>query len=99
LILFVRRPEANADWGEAHLKLYQIARNALSNFPLAKCSFMILNHTINAVEGGDNGYRCQKLQSELKETPSRVAKCIIADCSDSQEAFGEVLEPIIDYLV
>lgn len=98
-ILFVRRPEANAVWGEAHLKLYQIARNALSNFPLAKCSFMILNRTKNAAEGGDNGYRCQRLQSELKETPIRVAKCIIADCSDAQEAFTEVLEPILDYLV
>ena len=98
-ILFVRRPEANAVWGEAHLKLYQIARNALSNFPLSKCSFMILNRTKHGVEGGDNGYRCQKLQAELKETPIRVAKCIIADCSDSQEAFSEVLEPILDYLV
>lgn len=98
-ILFVRRPEANAVWGEAHLKLYQIARNALANFPLSKCSFMILNRTKHGVEGGDNGYRCQKLQAELKETPIRVAKCIIADCSDSQEAFTEVLEPILDYLV
>ncbi|MGB3641407.1 MAG: dynamin family protein [Rivularia sp. (in: cyanobacteria)] len=98
-ILFVRRPEANAVWGEAHLKLYQIARNALSNFPLAKCSFMILNRTKHGVEGGDNSYRCQKLQAELKNTPIRVAKCIIADCSDSQEAFTEVLEPILDYLV
>ncbi len=53
LILFVRRPEANAVWGEAHLKLYQIARNALSNFPLSKCSFMILNRTKHGVEGGD----------------------------------------------
>ncbi|MEM6755227.1 MAG: dynamin family protein, partial [Cyanobacteria bacterium P01_C01_bin.38] len=44
-ILFVRRPEANAVWGEAHLKLYQIARNALPNFPLTKCSFMVLNRT------------------------------------------------------
>ncbi|MGB6295196.1 MAG: dynamin family protein [Rivularia sp. (in: cyanobacteria)] len=98
-ILFVRRPEANAVWGAAHLKLYQIARNALSNFPLSKCSFMILNRTKHGVEGGDNSYRCQKLQAELKETPIRVAKCIIADCSDSQEAFTEVLEPILDYLV
>jgi hypothetical protein len=98
-ILFVRRPEANAVWGEAHLKLYQIARNALSNFPLSKCSFMILNRTKHGVEGGDNGYRCQRLQAEIKETPIRVAKCIIADCSDSQEAFTEVLEPILDYLV
>ena len=98
-ILFVRRPEAHAVWGEAHLKLYQIARNALPNFPVSKCSFMILNRTKHGVEGGDNGYRCQKLQAELKETPIRVAKCIIADCSDSQEAFTEVLEPILDYLV
>ena len=98
-ILFVRRPEANAVWGEAHLKLYQIARNALSNFPLAKCSFMILNRTKNPAEGGDNSYRCQTLQAELKETPIRTAKCIIADCSDAQEAFSEVLEPILDYLV
>ena len=99
IILFVRRPEANAVWGEAHLKLYQIARDALSNFPLSKCSFMILNRTKNGVEGGDNSYRCQKLQAELKETPIRVAKCLIADCSNRQEAFTEVLEPILDYLV
>ncbi|MGB3757036.1 MAG: dynamin family protein [Rivularia sp. (in: cyanobacteria)] len=98
-ILFVRRPEANAVWGEAHLKLYQIARNALSNFPLTKCSFMILNRTKHGVEGGDNSYRCHKLQAELKNTPIRVANCIIADCSDSQETFAEVLEPILDYLV
>lgn len=98
-ILFVRRPEANAVWGEAHLKLYQIARDALPNFPLSKCSFMVLNRSKHDVEGGDNSYRCQKLQAELKETPIRVAKCIVADCSDSQEAFTQVLEPIIDYLV
>ena len=60
---------------------------------------MILNRTKNAAEGGDNGYRCQKLKAELKETPIRTAKCIIADCSDSQSAFSEVLEPILDYLV
>ncbi|MEA5596631.1 dynamin family protein [Rivularia sp. UHCC 0363] len=98
LILFVRRPEANAVWGEAYLKLYQIARDALSDFPLSKCSFMILNRSKHGAEGGDNGYRCQKLQAELKETPIRVAQCIIADCSNSQEAFAEVLEPILDYL-
>ncbi len=98
-ILFVRRPEANAVWGEAHLKLYQIARNALPTFPLSKCSFMILNRTKHGVEGGDNSYRCQVLQAELKKTPIRVAKCIIADCSDAQEAFTEVLEPILDYLI
>ncbi|NJS16774.1 MAG: dynamin family protein, partial [Nostocaceae cyanobacterium CSU_2_110] len=97
-ILFVRRPEANAVWGEAYLKLYQIARDALGDFPLAKCSFMILNRTKHGAEGGDNGYRCQKLQSELKETPIRVAQSIIADCSNSQEAFTQVLEPILDYL-
>ncbi|AFY53342.1 dynamin family protein [Rivularia sp. PCC 7116] len=99
IILFVRRPEPNAVWGEAHLKLYQIARDALSKFPLSKCSFMILNRTRNGVEGGDNSYRCQKLQAELKETPIRVAKCIIADCSNSQEVFNQVLEPILNYLV
>jgi hypothetical protein len=99
LILFVRRPEANAVWGEAYLKLYQIARDALKDFPLSKCSFMILNRSKHGVEGGDNGYRCQKLQAELKETPIRVARCIIADCSNSQEAFTQVLEPILDYLV
>ena len=98
-IVFVRRPEANAVWGAAHLKLYQIARDALSNFPLSKCSFMVLNRSQDGVEGGDNSYRCQILQAELKETPIRVAKCIVADCSDSQEAFTEVLEPILDYLV
>ncbi len=98
-ILFVRRPEANAVWGEAHLKLYQIARNALANFPLASGSFMILNRSKHGVEGGDNSYRCQKLQAQLKETPIRVARCIVADCSDSQEAFTEVLEPILDYLI
>ncbi len=99
LILFVRRPEANAVWGEAYLRLYQIARDALGDFPLSKCSFMILNRSKHNVEGGDNNYRCQKLQAELKETPIRVAQCIIADCSDSQEALTEVLEPILDYLV
>ncbi|MBV6621752.1 MAG: dynamin family protein [Rivularia sp. (in: Bacteria)] len=99
IILFVRRPEPNAVWGEAHLKLYQIARDALNNFPLSKSSFMILNRTRNGVEGGDNSYRCQKLQAELKQTPIRVAKCIIADCSNSQEVFNEVLEPILNDLV
>lgn len=98
-ILFVRRPEANAVWGQAYVKLYQIARDALSNFPLFKSSFMILNRSKDGVEGGDNSYRCHKLQAELRETPIRVARCIIADCSDSQEVFTEVLEPIIDYLV
>ncbi|MEM9924105.1 MAG: dynamin family protein [Cyanobacteria bacterium P01_D01_bin.50] len=98
-ILFVRRPEVNAVWEAEHLKLYQIVRDALSNFPLSKCSFMILNRSQHGVEGGDNGYRCQKLQAELKETPIRVAKCIVADCSNSQETFTEVLDPILDYLV
>ena len=60
---------------------------------------MILNRSRHGVEGGDNSYRCQKLQAELKQKPIRVAQCIIADCSDSEEAFSEVLEPILDYLV
>ncbi len=98
-ILFVRRPEANAVWREADLKLYQIARHALGDFFLSKCSFMILNRSKHGAEGGDNAYRCHKLQGSLKETPIRVAKCIVTDCSDSQEAFTEVLEPILDYLV
>jgi hypothetical protein len=98
-VLFVRRPEPNAVWGEAHIKLYQIAREALSDLPLAKCSFMVLNRTRQGAEGGDNSYRCQNLQAELKETPIRVERCAIADCSSPQEASNEILEPILNYLV
>jgi hypothetical protein len=98
-ILFVRRPEANAVWGEAHIKLYQTAREALGDLPLSRCCFMVLNRTKEGTEGGDNSYRCQKLQAELKETPIRVERCAIADCSDPEEANIQILEPILNYLV
>jgi hypothetical protein len=98
-VLFVRRPEANAVWGEAHIKLYQTAREALGDLPLSRCSFMVLNRTKEGTEGGDNNYRCEKLQVELKETPIQVERCAIADCSDPQEANTQILEPILNYLV
>ncbi|CDN13098.1 hypothetical protein RintRC_1800 [Richelia intracellularis] len=98
-VLFVRRPEANAVWGEAHIKLYQIAREALGELPLHECSFMVLNRTQNGTEGGDNSYRCQTLQTELKQTPIRVERCAIADCSNPGEANSQILEPILNYLV
>lgn len=98
-VLFVRRPEANAVWGEAHIKLYQTAREALGDLPLAKCSFMVLNRTRDGAEGGDNSYRCENLQRELKQTPIKVERCAIADCSSPQEASSQILEPILNYLV
>ncbi|MDJ0618610.1 MAG: dynamin family protein [Calothrix sp. MO_192.B10] len=98
-VLFVRRPEANAVWGEAHIKLYQKARDALGELPLHECSFMVLNRTQNGAEGGDNTYRCQTLQGELKQTPIRVERCAIADCSNPEEANSQILEPILNYLV
>jgi hypothetical protein len=98
-VLFVRRPEANAVWGESHIKLYQIAREALGELPLHECSFMVLNRTQNGAEGGDNSYRCQTLQAELKQTPIRVERCAIADCSHPEEANSQILEPILNYLV
>ena len=97
-VLFVRRPEANAVWGGAHIKLYQVAKEALGELPLHECSFMVLNRTQNNVEGGDNSYRCQMLQTELKQTPISVEKCVIADCSNPEEANSQVLEPILNYL-
>jgi len=98
-VLFVRRPEANAVWGEAHIKLYQKAREALGELPLHECSFMVLNRTQHGAEGGDNIYRCQTLQGELKQTPIRVERCAIADCSNPEEANSQILEPILNYLV
>ena len=48
-VLFVRRPEANAVWGEAHIRLYQVAQEALGELPLHECSFMVLNRTQNGI--------------------------------------------------
>ncbi|MDJ0678221.1 MAG: dynamin family protein [Calothrix sp. MO_167.B42] len=98
-VLFVRRPEANAVWGEAHINLYQKAREALGELPLHECSFMVLNRTQHGAEGGDNIYRCQTLQGELKQTPIRVERCAIADCSNPESANSQILEPILNYLV
>lgn len=97
-VLFVRMPKSLGDyWADVDVRLYDTARNALTELPLERWSFMVLNRTPAGSSNGDNGKNCQDLAETLTEKHLSVVDCLITNCADATEA-NQALDHILDYL-
>lgn len=97
-VLFVRMPKSLGDyWADVDVRLYDTARNALTELPLERWSFMILNRTLAGSSNGDNSRNCQDLAETLTEKHLNVVECLVANCAEATEA-NQVLDRILDYL-
>ncbi|HBE19971.1 MAG TPA: hypothetical protein DDW51_20735 [Cyanobacteria bacterium UBA11367] len=100
-VLFVRKPDITAyrGWEESDRKMFQTAREALGDFPLSKCSFMVLNKikTGNYEQERQILEFCNYFKRDLKEH-LEVANCAIADCTDASEVRTEILIPVLNHL-
>lgn len=96
-ILFVRRPDIYGDdWKDSDRDMYQIACNALIDFPISQCSFMILNKTNQ--ENQNNLEGCKLFEKTIQKHEIKVSKTVIADCSSSDEVKKEILIPVLENL-
>ena len=97
IVLFLRRPAPEGDAiHEYDVDLYGIAKSALPEIPMDRRSFLILNHRRS--QDQDNLSRCQAFRDQVADSPIRVIRTDIADCSSPEEvdrAFG----PVVDYLL
>jgi hypothetical protein len=95
VVLFLKMPKSHGDfWGDVDVQLYDTAYGALNDLPLPLWSFMVLNELDNP----SNSQLCELLKDDIKNKHIDVAKCVIANCANSQEANEKVLKPILDYL-
>jgi hypothetical protein len=98
LALFIYMP-GNRILQEEDYKLYDTASSALTELPIKKWSFMVLNRVDNPKPGiAENGIHCEETKTRI-ETEGRiqVARCVIANCAETNEAAG-VLNQVLDYL-
>lgn len=96
-ILFVRKPNPDGDdWKDSDRNMYQIARHALTGFPISQCSFMILNKKNNEQE--TNLRVCQYLEKNIHSHEIKVSKTVIADCSNYDEVKNFILLPVLENL-
>lgn len=96
-ILFVRRPDPMGDdWQEADRTMFKTAREALGDFPITDCSFMVLNRVNEA--GKDSFNACQRFGNTISQHEIKVERCVIANCADSEDVRLKVLRQVIDYL-
>ena len=95
--MFLRRPAPEGDAiHEYDVDLYGIAKSALPEIPMERRSFLVLNHRRS--QDQDNLARCEAFRAQVADSPIRVIRTDIADCSSPEEvdrAFG----PVVDYLV
>lgn len=97
LILFVRRPDPlGDDWQEADRAMFKTAREALGDFPLSNCSFMVLNR----VQQGDTDSleACERFAKTTTQHHIEVRQCVIANCADAGDVRTQVLMPVLDDL-
>lgn len=98
-VLFVKLPKATGDfWGKEDVDLYDIARNALTDLPIERWSFVVLNRTAPASAVGDNEGNCRRMAADLHTKHIEVADCIIANCASQDEVSLRVLDRVLDYL-
>lgn len=98
VILFVRMPKPTGDdWEEADRKMFQTAREALGEFPLSDCSFVVLNRI---KEGNVDNYElCQIFDQKIHQQEITINHDpIIANCSDPGEINQNILTPVLNYL-
>ena len=98
VILFVRMPKYTGDdWEEADRQMFQIARDALGEFPLSDCSFVVLNR----IKQGeiDTEKLCQTFSQKMSQQEIEINhNPIIANCSDLAEVNQDILKPVLNYL-
>lgn len=100
LVLFIRLPKPLGEfWADVDVKLYDVAKSALTEISLEKWSFLVLNRTFASSQIGDNSAYCQDLANSHHDKNIRVVDCIIANCADSEDANFKVLDRVLDYLV
>lgn len=98
-VLFVKKPVPGGDFiGDVDVQLYDTARRALPDLPIARWSLLVLNRVSPASGLGDNAELCQALQASLPPALQFVDS-VIADCSDPTEVREIVLDRVLSYLM
>ncbi|BAZ67307.1 hypothetical protein NIES4106_20620 [Fischerella sp. NIES-4106] len=97
-ILFVRRPDPMGDdWKDEDRQMYQVARDALGNFPIKKCSFMVFNKNKEQEKKGQEA--CERFQRKMESDKIiEVSDSVIADCANSEEVKEKILIPVLGEL-
>lgn len=99
IVLFVRMPKPMGDhWAEVDVQLYDKANSALSELPIDLWSYVVLNRIESNSSVGSNNIQCEELQKTIGINHIEVVDCLIANCSDPQEANRQVLDEILNYL-
>lgn len=100
VVLFVRMPRSIGDhWSDVDVQLYNLARLALTELPLDRWSFMLLNRTGKQSKNGDNGANCRDLQETLDSIGyMKFVECMASDCSNPADINRIVLQTVLDYL-
>jgi len=96
IVLFVRMPHSTGDsWMDIDVRFYDTVRSATL---LSLSLFMVLNRTLPSSKNGDNLRNCEDLAGTINHVHIEVIQCIIADCSNSEEASQGILDTLLDYL-
>lgn len=98
--LFVNMPKGRV-LQEEDYELFDTANQALPELPIEKWSFFILNEVRNPPSGlgiADNRDVCEETKRRIdNEQRIKVARCMIADCADSEQT-SDVLLQVLNYL-
>ncbi|MEA5470920.1 hypothetical protein [Spirulina sp. 06S082] len=97
--LFIYMPQGRI-LQEGDYKLYDIANDALTELPIAKWSFMILNQVVSSQAEGiaTNLSLCNTTKKRIEdEQRIKVRACLIADCANKEVA-GGVLDEVLKEL-
>ncbi len=96
VVLFVRRPDPQGDdWKIEDTGLYDKAATALND--LSERSFFVLNQLSDT--HNESKKSCERFKQHLNsgQLGIKVVDCIIADCSDPQQA-NRILDRVLDHL-
>lgn len=99
-VVIVKLPSATGDyWADQDVALFDLARRALTDLPLEKWSFVVLNRTRPSGDAiGSNEQNCRHLVESAPSKHISVTGMVIADCTDADEVQGKVFARIVDYL-
>ena len=98
-ILFIRRPDPRGDdWQDSDRNMYDIASQALGDFPISQCSFMVLNRITSAQQKNDGLKTCERFQKKINSQKIEVSQTVIADCTDDAQVKSKILGPVLDAL-
>jgi GTPase Era involved in 16S rRNA processing len=96
VVLFVRRPDPHGDdWKTEDTDLYDKAAEALND--LSERSFFVLNQLSNPHDESKNACERFKQRLDSGQLGIKVVDCIIADCSDPQQA-NHLLDRVLKHL-